>query len=161
MRPATSARASWSRAPRTTRAPVVAMASAVAAPIPRLAPVTTATRPASQCPRSGTGLRSGTLTGHPPVQPLVSIQAPGQVQAGLGMAPARKARDSCNPADRADGRPQVAGRDQEAGQPVGDHLTERAAPERYHGCPAGLRLGGGHAERLVPPSRVQNDNGAG
>ena len=39
--------------------PRAATASAVAAPIPRLAPVTTATRPASQCPVSGTGLRSG------------------------------------------------------------------------------------------------------
>src|SRR5215831_18452628 len=117
MRPATSARASWSRAPRTTRAPAVAMASAVAAPIPRLAPVTTATRPASQCPRSGTGLRSDALTSRSPVQPLVSIQAPGQVEAGLGMAPARKARDPGRLADGARGRPQVAGRDEEPGQP--------------------------------------------
>src|SRR6266487_7018105 len=123
MRPATSARASWSRAPMTTRAPAVAMASAVAAPIPRLAPVTTATRPASQCPRSGTGLRPGTVTGHPPVQPLVSLQAPFQVQVGLGVAAARGARDPGRPADGADGRTRVAGRDQEAGQPVGDHLS--------------------------------------
>src|SRR5215471_19033624 len=125
MRPATSARASWSRAPRTTRAPASAMASAVAAPMPLLAPVTTATRPASQCPRSGTGLRSGTVTGHPPVQPLVSLQAPFQFQMGLGVAAARRARDSGRAADGADGCARVAGRDQEAGEPVGDHLTER------------------------------------
>jgi len=50
IRPATTGRgASWSRAASTKWAPAAAMASAVAAPIPRLAPVTTANRPASQC----------------------------------------------------------------------------------------------------------------
>ena len=44
--------------PSTTRAPAAASASAVAAPIPRLAPVTSASRPASQCAGSATGSRS-------------------------------------------------------------------------------------------------------
>ena len=65
------------------------MATAVAAPIPRLAPVTTATRPASQCPRSGTDLRPAVETAHSPVQLLVSIQALLQVEMGLGVVAAR------------------------------------------------------------------------
>src|SRR6516225_9285619 len=58
-----------------------------------LTPVTTATRPASQCPRSGTGLRSGGEPGPPPVQLLVRVQALLQVKVGLGMLAAGRARD--------------------------------------------------------------------
>ena len=58
-------------APRALRLPpAAAMAAAVAAPIPRLAPVTTATRPASHI----------SLTDHPPVEPLVGVQALFQVE---------------------------------------------------------------------------------
>ena len=45
IRPATSSRACRSRAASTTCAPALASAAAVAAPMPRLAPVTTARRP--------------------------------------------------------------------------------------------------------------------
>ena len=45
IRSATASRAAVSRAPRTTAAPAAANASAVAAPMPLLAPATRATRP--------------------------------------------------------------------------------------------------------------------
>ena len=44
--------------------------------------------------------------------------------------------------------------------PVDDHLTERTAPEGDDGRPARLRLGGGHAERLLPPCGTQDDGRA-
>ena len=44
---------------------------------------------------------------------------------------------------------------------VGDHLAQPATLERDHRSPAGLRLGGGHAEGLVPFCRAQNDSRTG
>src|ERR1700727_2360174 len=75
MRLRTPSRASRSRAASTTCAPAAAIASAVAAPIPRLAPVTTATRPFSQCPPSGTGWDLDADSGRPRVQLLVRGEA--------------------------------------------------------------------------------------
>ena len=43
---------------------------------------------------------------------------------------------------------------------VDDHLAECAAIEGDDGRPARLRLGGDHAERLVPPCRAENDGRA-
>ena len=76
IRPATASSASASRAASTTCAPAAATATAVAAPIPRLAPVTTASRPASHL---------FSATRHLPVETLVRVQGQFQVQVLLGM----------------------------------------------------------------------------
>src|ERR1017187_3250463 len=148
---ATLARASRSRAARTTCAPAPARASAVAAPIPRLAPVTIATRPASQCPRSPIDCRSRTPADGSPVELLVSIQTPFQVEMPFGMLAARRARDLGRPPDAICGRVDVIWRDQEAGHAIHDNLAESTAFERHDRSPARLSVSSSHAERLVPP----------
>src|SRR5450755_266531 len=105
------------------------MACAVAAPIPRLAPVTTATRPASQCFGSPTDCHPGTRTDDPAVELLMGVQTPFQVEMALGMAAACRARDFGRPPDAIHGRRDVIGRGQEAGHAIGDHLAEPTAPE--------------------------------
>src|SRR6266542_5763996 len=130
------------------------MASAVAAPIPRLAPVTTATRPASQCPWSPTDCYPFARIGDSLVEPLVSVQTPFQVEMAFGMAAALRARDVGCPPDGAGGCLDVVGRDQEASHVIHDHLTECTALERDDGSPARLRLGGGHPEGFVPLCRA-------
>src|SRR6202042_1109389 len=161
MRAATAARASRSRAASTTRAPAAARASAVAAPMPLLAPVTTATRPASQCSRSPGGCGPGAGTDDPSIELLMSVETPFQVEIAFGVAAAGRARDGGHPTDAVHGGPDVVGRDQEAGHTVHDHLAEPAAAESDHRGPAGLRLGGGHAEGLVPSCRTENHRRAG
>src|SRR5271169_2886432 len=126
------------------------MASAVAAPIPRLAPVTTATRPVSQCTGSPMVRRPAAGTGQPPVEPLMSVQAPFQVELPRGVLAAGRTRNPGRPPDGGHGGPDVTGRHQEAGHAVRDHLAEPSAPEADDGGSAGLRLGGGHPERFVP-----------
>src|SRR5262249_57568795 len=85
-----AARACGSRAASTTWAPAAAMAAAVAAPIPRLAPVTTASRPAShlteEAGEASPGKRcTASPTGHSPVKALVRVQAPFQVKPDRGV----------------------------------------------------------------------------
>src|SRR6266700_1695064 len=127
------------------------MAAAVAAPIPRLAPVTTATRPPSQCTGSPIVCRPSSGTNHLPVEPLVSVQALFQVEMTFGMVAAIRTRNPGRPPDRLRGSLDVIGRHQEAGHTVRDHLTEGPAPERHDGSPARLGLGGGHPEGFGPP----------
>src|SRR5580700_5081148 len=151
MPPATLARASRSRAARTTCAPAPARAAAVAAPIPRLAPVTTATRPASQCPGSVMGCRSARRADDPPVELLMSIQTPFQVKMPFGMISAGCAGDLGRLPHALRSRLDVIWRDQETSHAIHDYLGEPAAPERDDGSPARLRIGGSHAKGLVPP----------
>ena len=74
------------------------MATAVAAPIPRLAPVTTASRPASH-PVRETGAVfpgnrcTGSPTSHAPVKTLVRVQAQFQVKLLLGVIAAGRSRN--------------------------------------------------------------------
>src|SRR6266542_5690011 len=158
---ATLVRASRFRAARTTCAPAPARAPAVAAPIPRLAPVTTATRPASQCPGSVIDCRSASWADDSPVELLVSIQAPFQVKMPFGMIAAGRAGDLGRLPDAVRGRLDVIRRDQEAGHAVHDYLGESTAPERDDGSPARLGVSGSHAEGLVPPCRADHDRCAG
>src|SRR5258708_5227416 len=123
MRPATASRASRSRAARTTCAPADAIASAVAAPIPRLAPVTTARRPASPCPPSALDPGPAPRPGHLPVELFMSVEAPFQVELALSVVAAIRARQPHRPRDRAGGRVDVVGGDQEARRTVDNHLT--------------------------------------
>src|SRR2546429_346195 len=98
------------------------MASAVAAPIPRLAPVTSASRPASQCLVSTTDCGPGSRAGDSSVQPFVSVETPLEIQAALGMGPALGARQFRRSRDGIGCGVDVVGRDQEASQPVDDDL---------------------------------------
>src|SRR5256714_83569 len=160
MRPATASRASRSRAASTTWAPAAATASAVAAPIPRLAPVTTADRPASQCLASATDRGPGTNANHAPVDLFVSVQARLEIQVAFGMAATVRPRQSGRHPDGVGRRMDVVGCAPGAGHPVGDHLAERAAPEGDHGSAARLRFGGDHPEGLLPPRGAENDRRA-
>src|SRR5260370_27437723 len=130
------------------------MASAVAAPIPRLAPVITTTRPASQCPWSLIDRGPSTLADDPLVEPLVSVQTTVQVEMARRMLAALRARDTRGHPDGAGGRPDVAGRDQETGHMIHDHLTQPAALERDDWSPARLGLRGGHPAGFVPLCRA-------
>ncbi len=85
------------------------------------------------------------------------VEAQPQIEIALGMLAASRARQLGRPRDRVGRRVDVAGRNQEARLPVEDHFLERAAPEGHDGCPARLRLGGDHPERLFPPGRAEND----
>ncbi len=76
------------------------------------------------------------------------------------MLAAFRARELGRSRDRVCCRVDVVGRDQEAGHPVEDHFIECAAAEGHDGCPARLRLGGDHPERLLPPGRAQHDGRA-
>src|SRR5215831_15899366 len=161
IRPATRSRAWPSRAASTTCAPAAAMAAAVAAPIPRLAPVTTASRPASHLAGAAGevpagGRRTGSPISHLPVKPLVCVQAQFQVEPALGVLAAGRPRDPGRLRHRFGGGPYVVGPHQETGHAVHDHLTESAAPERDNGGPARLRLGGGHPEGLIPTGGIQH-----
>ena len=124
----------------------LAAAVNAAAPIPRLAHVMTATRLASQCIGSPTVRRPGAGTDQAPVQPLVSVQAPFQVEMALGMIPAGRTRSPGHPPDGLHGGLDVTGRRQETGHTVRDHLTEDPAPERHDGIPARPCLGGGYSQ---------------
>src|ERR1700683_558860 len=132
------------------------MAAEVAAPIPRLAPVTIATRPASQCPGSPADWRPGIRPDDSPVELLVSIQAPFQVEVLFGMVAAGRARYLGCPSDAVRGRLDVVGRDQEAGLAIHDNLAKSAPLERDDRSPARLGISGGHAKGLVPPGRAEN-----
>src|SRR5262249_29243103 len=164
IRRATPSRARWSPAARTTRAPAAAIAAAVAAPIPRLAPVTTASRPASHLAADAGEVRSGTRrttspTSHSPVEALVCVQAQFQVKPALRVLTAHRPRNPGHLGHRFGGGPDVIGRHQETGYAIHDHLTQPAAPERHHGSPARLRLGGGQPEGLVPARGAQHSGG--
>src|ERR1700722_5083518 len=161
MRPATLASAALSLAASMTCAPAAASAAAVAAPMPRLAPVTIASRPASQCARLPADSGPGTGPDEAPVELLVCIQAPFQVEMVLGMIAARAARDLDSVADAVGRRLDVARRDEEAGHAVGDDLGESAALERDDRRPGRLRIGSGHAEWLVPHGRADHDRRLG
>jgi hypothetical protein len=76
----------------------VATAAAVAAPIPLLAPVTTASRPASHLAEEAGGLfrgkrSSGSLTSHSPVETFVCVEAQLHVKVLLGVLAAGRPRD--------------------------------------------------------------------
>src|SRR5690348_15791221 len=161
IRPATRSSARPSRAASTTCAPAAAMAAAAPAPIPRLAPVTTASRPASHLVGAAGevpagGRRTGSPIGHPPVEPLVCVQAQFQVKAALGVLAAGRPREPGRLRHRLGGGPYIIGPHQETSDAVHDHLTQSAAPERDDRSPARLRLGGGHPEGLIPAGRVQH-----
>src|SRR5712671_769262 len=114
------------------------MPAAVAAPIPRLAPVTTATRPASQCIGLPAFRGRGASTDQSPVEPLVSVETAFQVEMALSVVAAGRTRYPGRPPDGIDGALDVIGRHQETGHPVHDHFTESPAPERDDGGPARL-----------------------
>src|SRR5436190_22335311 len=132
MRRATTSRACSSRAAKTTWAPAAAIASAVAAPMPRLAPVTTASRPASQCPGSATDRDLHAAASHVPVKPLVCIETELQIEMALRVAPALGAREPARPLAGFGRRTDVPGRDQQARQALHDDFLERATAERHN-----------------------------
>src|SRR5258708_3936601 len=146
-----------SRATSTTRAPAPASASAVAAPIPRLAPVTSAIRPARQWGRSGTACGPGTSPRDSLVQRFRGIDRRSEVELALGVHGALRGREPGGPPYRLGCRPDVARLDEEARHLVDHHLRERAAPKRHHRGAARLRLGGDHPERLIPAGGTQHD----
>src|SRR5256714_9144633 len=160
MRRATTSRACASRAAKTTWAPAAAIASAVAAPIPRLAPVTTASRPASQCPGSATDRDLHAAGSHVPVKPLVCIETELQIEMALRVPPALGAREPARPLAGFGRRTDVPGRDQQARHALHDDFLERATAERHNRRAARLRLGGEHPERLGPPGGAENHPGA-
>src|SRR5512132_1252085 len=136
------------------------MASAVAAPIPRLAPVTTATRPESQCLDSTMDRGPGTSADDSPVEPFMSLEAPPEIQPAFGMRAAFRTRQSRRPLDGIGCGVDVVGSDEGPGPLVHYDFAECAAIEGDDRCPARLRLSGDHAERLVPFRGAENDGRA-
>src|SRR5690242_6679547 len=101
------------------------MAAAVAAPIPRLAPVTTASRPASQLAGETAEVAPGkrrttSLTSHPPVEALVRVQAQSQVKLALGVLAASRPRNPGRLRRRLGGGQDVIGLHQETSDAIHD-----------------------------------------
>src|SRR5260370_41478364 len=101
--------------PRTSAGPV---------PSPRLPPAAPAAGPASQCLGSLADCGPDFGADDSPVELLVSIQTPFQVEMPLGMVAARRAGEFGCPANAIRGRLDVVGRDQESGPTILDHLAE-------------------------------------
>src|ERR1035437_9774932 len=136
-------------------APSRAIASAVARPIPRLAPVMTATRPASQCSRSATCSHSP-RTAHAVVDALVCVEHRFDVEVRLGVSPARAALDVVDAAERRSRGGNIAWSHKEPGDAVEYDILESTAPERDHRGRARLRFGGNQTERLAPAHRTEH-----
>src|SRR5437763_4111631 len=156
IRRATTSRACSSRAARTTWAPAAAIASAVAAPIPRLAPVTTASRPASQSLGSATDRDLHAASRHAPVKPLGCIETELEIEMALRVPAALGARELARPLDGSGRRSDVPLRDQHARHALDEDFLERAAAERHDRRAARLRLGGDHPERPGPLCGAEN-----
>src|SRR5438128_91673 len=148
------------RAARTTWAPARAMASAVARPIPRPAPVTIATRPSSHPGASGMG-PDVRFSPHCLVQAFVSGKAGVKAEVFHGVLPASLALDRTDPQQCPCPGGNVVRRDQEAGATVHHDLRQSAATVGNHWGPRSLRLCGDHAKRLVPLGRTEDGRRAG
>src|SRR5215472_16474756 len=103
------------------------MAAAVAAPIPWLAPVTTASRPASQLAGEAAEVAPGrrctiSLTRHSPVEALVRVQAQVQVKVAIGVRTAGRPGNPGRLRHRLGSSQDVIGRHQESGYAIHDHL---------------------------------------
>src|SRR5712691_3925273 len=148
------------RAARTTWAPARAMASAVARPIPRPAPVMIATRPSNHPGASamGPGVR---FSPHRLVQAFVSGKAGVEAEVFHGVLPASLALDGPDPQQCPRPGGNVVRRDQEAGATVHHDLRQSAATVGNHWGPRSLRLCGDHAKRLVPLGRTEDRRRAG
>jgi len=107
------------------------------------------------------GFGSGTAAGDSPVEMLMSIQAPFQVQMHFGMPAAGRARDLGRFPDAVRGSLDIIRLDQEAGHAILDYLAEPTAPERDDWSPARVGVSGSHAEGLVPFRRADNDSRTG
>src|SRR4029077_3550730 len=131
------------------------MASAVARPMPRPAPVTIATRPCSHPGASGI-LSSLRWSLHGLVPAFVSGKTGVETEVFLRVLPAGLAIDRLDRQERPRRGSHVVRPHQEAGPPVDDDLRQRAATVGNHGSPGGLRLGGDHAKRLLPFGRTED-----
>src|SRR5205823_6018301 len=157
------ASASWvnawaPRAARTTCAPAWAIASAVARPIPRLAPVTTATRSRNHGGWSGMWCRRPSA--HLLIKMFVGVEAAVETQVRLGVP------STGRPPDRLDahygpGRAiDVTGRHQKAGFAVAHNPLQGAPAEGDDRSSGRLRLRGNQPERLIPSRRAEHRSGS-
>src|SRR5438128_4837847 len=148
------------RAARTTWAPDRAMASAVARPIPRPAPVMIATRPCNHPEPSGMG-PGVRFSPHCLVQAFVCGKAGVKAEVFHGVLPASLALDVPDPQQCPRRGGYIVRRDQEAGATVDHDLRQSAATVGNHRGPGSLRLCGDHAKRLGPLGRTDHPRRAG
>ena len=134
-----ASRAAAPLAATTTWARSRAIASAVARPIPRLAPVTTATRPASQCVPSAMRCRESRREDFA-VCALVAVQHCLDVEVRLRVSAAAGAVEFGSAAERRCRPITISGSDKEARDSVDDDVLEPAAPIRDHRGGARLRF---------------------
>src|SRR5438552_9489429 len=143
------------RAASTTWAPARAIASAVARPIPRPAPVTIATRPCNHPGVSAMRVHPG-LSLESLVKVLVRCKARIEIQVEHSMPPAVLAPDAADRPERPGRAGDIVRLHQKTGPPVDDDLRQSATAVGDHRGAGRLRLGGDHAKRLLPLRRAQH-----
>src|ERR1700730_6466873 len=131
------------------------MASAVARPIPRPAPVTIVTRPCNHPGASGMA-PSLRWSLHRLVPAFVSGKTGIKAEVFLRVLPAGPSVDGPDGEERPRRGSHVVRLDYDAGPTIDDDLRQRAATVGNHRRPGGLRFGGDHAERLVPFRRTED-----
>src|SRR2546425_1589052 len=109
----------WVRAARTTWAPARATASAVARPMPRLAPVTIATLPCNQPGASGRAVHLSTSSQRL-VKAFVRPKGRVEIQIRDGMLPTIPTLDAADFRERVGGARDVVSRDEETSLIIDD-----------------------------------------
>src|SRR5439155_7655655 len=147
------------RAARTTWAPARAIASAVARPMPRPAPVTIATLPCSHPVASGRAVHLHARS-QCPVKAFVGHEARLETQVEDRMRPTLGARDTADRFQRPCRAGDVVRWCEEASLAVDDDFRQRTAAVGDHRGAGGLRLGCDHAKRLLPLRRTHYRSGS-
>src|SRR5438067_1946294 len=151
----TASSCDWVRAASTTWAPARAIASAVARPIPRPAPVTIATLPCSHPVASGRAVHLHARSQRP-VKAFVGHKARLETQVGGRMLATLHALDAANRLERPCRAGDVVRWNEEASLAVDDDVRQRTAAVGNHRGAGGLRLGCHHAKRLLPLRRTED-----
>src|SRR5438132_3202725 len=151
----TASSCDWVRAARTTWAPARAIASAVARPMPRPAPVTIATLPCNHPFVSGRAVHLH-VRSQRPVKAFVGRKARVEIQVDDRMLSTVSAPDAADRPERACRPGDVIRWNQEASLVVDDDFRQRTAAVGNHRGAGRLRLGGDHAKRLLPLRRTED-----
>src|SRR3989440_5168370 len=156
----TASSCDWVRAASTTWAPARAIASAVARPIPRPAPVTIATLPCNHPVASGRMIHLHARSQRP-VKAFVGHEARLETQVEDGMRPKLHTPDAAERLQCPCRAGDVVRWCEEASLAVDDEFQQRTAAAGGDRGAGGLRRGGHHAKRFLPLRRTEDRAGLG
>src|SRR2546430_4862891 len=151
----TASSCDWVRAASTRWAPARAIASAVARPMPRPAPVTIATLPCNHPFASGRAVHLHARSQRP-VKAFVGHHARLETQVEDGMLPTLHAPDAADRLECPCRTGDVVRWSEEASLAVDDDFRQRTAAVGNHRGAGGLRFGCHHAKRLLPLRRTED-----